>query len=387
MELDPPQKALIFDPVYTGHHLRFVSWVFECFHSAGYKVFFASSKATFESEEYKILLKRYEANFQTIKFQCHTAPGGIGRLDKPWELLKLLMKTDADMVWIPYLDDVFYVFGIIGIVLKKIGWRFPAMHGILMYCGFAHSKRQGGRLRKIKELICRSIIKFGPFSRVFLIDDVAFQYLNLRMNTNRILNCPDPAEKFEFESAVSFRGKLKIPCDAKVIGAFGLLDKNKGIDRLVCSFLNRKKSDREYLLLMGRLEHELEISLTKMIRDGGNQRIIIVNRFVDEQELLEGMATIDVVAVLYPYHLTSASFLVRAAAAGKPILASNVGWIGSVMKKYKLGYMCDVLDESSLNKGLDWAFGNPDKDCPDAPIFAAQNSVERFKQLILESVE
>ncbi len=90
----------------------------------------------------------------------------------------------------------------------------------------------------------------------------------------------------------------------------------------------------------------------------------------------------DVIAAVYPQHTGSASIVIRAAAAGRPVLGSDYGWIGRTIEKHGLGLACRPSDESSILRGISWAFRCPEVDEQRAHAFAWQNSVERFTQVI-----
>jgi glycosyltransferase involved in cell wall biosynthesis len=377
------KTVCIFDPDFEGHHLKYVDILVDCYYSKGYDVVFASQCETFESDEYKLILEKNENKYSKIRFTSRGRGYLSLRFDKSWRLFMLLMKRTPDILWVPYLDSLFYVFGFLAIGMKLLGYSFPVSYGILMKCDFAHKENRASFSRKIKEMLCKSIIKHGPFSRIFLIDEVAFNYLRADIKTDKLFLSPDPVDDSNLLIMPSMRQDLGIPDEAKVIGTFGLLGEGKGVDLLVNAFLNRIQGENEYLLLMGKQCASLRLKMDRLINRNSNaDKIIMIDRFVSDEELLAGINSVDVVAVTYTEHTGSASFLIRAAMAGKPVLGSRVGWIGYIMNKYRLGLSCDVRHEPSLMEGIEWAFGDPDKDNPDAKLFAAQNTQDSFKEVV-----
>ena len=65
-----------------------------------------------------------------------------------------------------------------------------------------------------------------------------------------------------------------------------------------------------------------------------------VDRFLSEDELVRELRTCDVVLAPYPDHVGVSGVLLWAAAAGKPIITQKTGWIGHVVQKEQLGFVC-----------------------------------------------
>jgi glycosyltransferase involved in cell wall biosynthesis len=378
------ENVLIFDASFGGHHLKYVEILLNGFHEMGYEVYFASSVKTFQSLEYGLLLQKHEHIFNKIIIPVVSVGGYAGMIERSFRLFMLLFRHKWDMVFLPYLDGLLYLFGPVGSIMQLLGWRLPPTRGILLCCDFIYPENRHIKSQQLKEWLFKKIAKAGPLEKIFLIDEFAYEYLSKESKCPHVSLCPDPVEYMEPADKESVLSKLGIPPNAKVVGAFGLLSSGKGVDRLVQAFLERRPGVREYMLLMGKQTVELKSKLSGLLKGhSARNNVIIINRFVDDVELLSAISAVNVVAVTYPYQAASASFLIRAAAAGRPVLASNTGWIGNIMKKYRLGHSCSVLDEVSLLAGLDWAFENPENDCPDATAFAAKHTIEYFKSAVL----
>jgi glycosyltransferase involved in cell wall biosynthesis len=379
------EKILIFGSGTGGHHLKYSAICIEAFHENGHEVSFASSRQTFKSPEYDLVLKCRERKFKAIKYAALSAGPLTVRFEKSWRLLMLLLRHKHDIVFIPYLDNIFYIFGMVGIIMKLFGRRFPEMYGILFNCDFAYPEKQNIIVKKLKKRLFKNIVASGIFRKVLLIDEIAFSYIQADMNMQGLYLCPDPVECPQPVDRRSVKLKLGVPEEAKIIGVFGLINEDKGVDRLVGAFLARGPKSNEYLLLMGKQTTGLQLKIEQILINNVNysKHIVIVNRFVDDEELLSSISSVDVVAVTYPYHMGSASFLIRAAAAKKPVLGSNTGWIGRIMTKYRLGHSCNAAEESGLMTGLDWAFDKPQDYCQDAEEFASEHTVAKFKEIII----
>ena len=96
---------------------------------------------------------------------------------------------------------------------------------------------------------------------------------------------------------------------------------------------------------MGKLSSEIrrliEDEMKAAVQDG---RLIVIDQYVSHEQFCLGLNAADVICTPYPRHIGSSGIVVRAAAIGKPILASNYGWVGAVVSTFELGTTCSVSD-------------------------------------------
>jgi hypothetical protein len=107
------------------------------------------------------------------------------------------------------------------------------------------------------------------------------------------------------------------------------------------------------VLLVGRatppIRELLQTRYDQLIRQ---QRIVVVDRYVSDDELGAAFFAADVVAVTHPRQIGSSGTLVRAAAAERYLLTSDFGWVGWVTKLFQLGSAVDVVDAGALTAAL-----------------------------------
>jgi glycosyltransferase involved in cell wall biosynthesis len=88
------------------------------------------------------------------------------------------------------------------------------------------------------------------------------------------------------------------------------------------------------------------------LRDGGNVQVVHRDGFVtdDEMHALFGCASL----VLMPYqrHVGSSGVLVRAAAAGVPVLCQRYGMLGQLVEDRRLGLTVDTGSPEAIAAGL-----------------------------------
>jgi glycosyltransferase involved in cell wall biosynthesis len=364
-------KILIFEPEYIGHYLQYVSYIIDAYHSQRHKIILATTKEAILSEQYKEFLFSKKEKFGVIKFSKLFSRKNkhLNRLFYSLVLKKLAKKIKPDLIFIPFLDSIFFSYSLFG--SKKIKTEGILFRGEYIYPPFTLKK-------KIKQILTTLIINHGPFPRILCLDELNYNYLIKKQKKDILDLCPDPVENFKIDKKIA-RKKLNLTLNAKILGCVGSIDKRKGIDLLIKAIIKRKSKQNEYLLLVGGQNKDI-INLTDKYQ---NKNIISINKFVSQKDFLFSMAAMDIVAVVHPQHIGSSGTLIQAAAAEKPVLGSNFGWIGHMMKKYQLGYSCNVQNEDELIKGVDWAFSNPGFNKIKAKEFAEQNTVDKFKKKIL----
>ena len=78
----------------------------------------------------------------------------------------------------------------------------------------------------------------------------------------------------------------------------------------------------------------------------------MIDRFLDTADFAAAIGAMDVVATPYPRHIGSASIVIRAAAAGRPVLGGTFGWIGWAVTRFGLGRTVDVADPDAFAAAL-----------------------------------
>ena len=382
-------RVLVFEPCYRGHFMVCASLVVDAFSSRGHDVVFCSTAEAFRSPEYESRFCPLEGKFDRVSLDGITIEGSLRCKESISKaLIVTVMEGRYDVVFVPYLDSFIYASWPLLVAaqhLRSMGTRFA---GILMHCDFAHGDcRRPWPVRFAKDVACRVLLRYGPFQRVYLIDEIAFEYLRRRVPTGRISLCPDPVDYAPGSDGGRAREQLGIGRNARVVGMFGLLNEGKGVDRVVQTFQARPKAGQGVLLLMGNQSPALKTKLSAWgVAEGARSDVVVIDRFVSDRELAMGLSACDVVAVPYIGHVGSASFLIRAVAAGLPVLGCHAGWIGHVTRKYGLGKTCDPCDPDSLAEGLSWCFDKPILDGPNAAAFLRQHDIAVFRDRILECV-
>jgi|TARA_B100001964_G_scaffold200647_1_gene227872 glycosyltransferase involved in cell wall biosynthesis len=138
------------------------------------------------------------------------------------------------------------------------------------------------------------------------------------------------------------RKKLKLPLDIKIIVYIGYLRNLKGFDIMIDALHKvMEKHPNTYLLLSGQIGKGIDI----------NQKNVIYRKFTNRQDVVSGINAADV-AILpnpdnnfarycFPYKI------VEYMACNAPIVATDVGDVSLLLRKYK-GSLCKPDDSEDL---------------------------------------
>jgi glycosyltransferase involved in cell wall biosynthesis len=143
------------------------------------------------------------------------------------------------------------------------------------------------------------------------------------------------------------------PADALNLLFFGLIRPYKGLEDLVRAFelLDDQEVKRYWLTVVGETWEgwDLPIRLIQVSRH--RARITLVNRFVDDDEVIAYFAAAD--AVILPYHRSSASSPAHVAMSnGLPLVITAVGGLPEAVADYKGAILVPPRDPVALRDAI-----------------------------------
>ena len=378
-------RVLIAEYNYAGHHLAFVGYLLPALLAAGYRVTIAIPDEGFRSADYQAHLMPF-----ADQFECHSLGAmPIGRRfsntrQRIDSVAAAVKATAPDQILLPSADSITYG--------HPLGTRRArAILGHDIPCAVClHSGHAGRGIRRIGQMARDAFepfaIRLAPWQRINFLNPLVYSDLvSSRPDLiSRIGTIPNPnppnIDLDRFES----RRALGIPEEGRYIVIAGSLQLLwKGIERLLDAFsrMNRAKSDR--LLLAGRITPPL-LALLNNAYAGEVSRgeIVTINQFLSEEEMAWVISSADLVAVPYPRFARVSGILLRALAAGRPVLTDNCGWIGHVTKSFELGWTCDVKNADQFCDALSAALeDSADYTQSDgARLLRQYHLVENFQQ-------
>lgn len=383
------RKVLIYDSRHEGHHLLCVKYVASVFLEKGYEVVYATHPDTVTSEQFKYFLASIQNRLTIVFIPIKLKPriNSIRIILETLNIMVMIYRQKVDSVFLPWMDPAFYTLGTFGWAL--IPRMRGKIEGIFFKGDYAYGSKNLTYRQKFKRFLATVVMRGGYFSRVLFLDALGYEFhrnRNARSATVATL-CPEYLEDRAFQLSPSGLGKdWGVPLGAKLLGSVGVLDERKGTHLLIQAFrgfvnANPQSTDNCYLLLAGKLS----LGVRALVANADDPRIIVVDRFLTDDELTAAIGLCDVVAVPYMRHAGSSQILIRAAAQHKPVLASDYGTVGFLARKYQLGKVVNVSSYGELMDGISWAFEHPTANTDLCTWFAEQNTVVEFCKAVAES--
>ena len=202
----------------------------------------------------------------------------------------------------------------------------------------------------------------------------------------------DPIKSYVIspEARAAFREKHGIPADKKVYLNFGFLDDRKGIEVFLkaCGQLPPSEHAHMCLVLAGPIAPAYLPQIEKAIAQVPSLQFITLFGYLPAQEVQICFELADVALMLYQGHFGMSSVLVRAAMAGKPMLGTDLGMIGDLIRSRSLGMAVDATDYLVVGNALRQIQTDGMQFHPAALQRVAQeNSVQSFGDTIARCIE
>jgi glycosyltransferase involved in cell wall biosynthesis len=347
-------RVLIFEPDHTGHHLTYVRLLIESLLPLRVDVTLSLGQQAFGSVEFEQQVKQFEGRLkfdrlpvlvqgQPIKFMCANSAN----------FLETVRRVAPDHVMVPYADGLTQ-----GLGLRRVwfGGKLPrsmTSEALMMRGAFAYPRSRWRQ--RASALFSLWTTDLSPWDRLHLLDPIPYDMVQNRGGglAARAHLIPDPVPPPRVTDRVQARQMLGLATAGRYLGCAGVLDERKGIDKLIRAAASAKLGDDDRLLLLGSLSpgirQLLNTEYSGLVNSG---RIVVLDRYATDLEFEAAITAMDLVCTTYPRHTGSVSIAIRAAAAGRAVLASDWGWLGLVVPRFGLGWTCDATSVESLIQAI-----------------------------------
>ena len=164
-----------------------------------------------------------------------------------------------------------------------------------------------------------------------------------------LLHVPMPDTKRIDKAAA--RALLGIPGDARVIGVLGEHSDRKGTLEILRAW-PKDMSEGTTLLILGQLSESIRSELATRPEEISGGRIIVHDGFLSNERFRAGFMASDVITTLYPKHHGISGITVEAAGFLIPVLGSDHGANGLMIRENGLGETVDARDPRILRSAL-----------------------------------
>jgi glycosyltransferase involved in cell wall biosynthesis len=317
---------------------------------------------------------------------------GLAQARAEWHLLvKYARQEQADEVLLMYFDHLqpaFFLskplpFDVSGILFR------PSFHYADWGQGPKTIREQLQSFRK--KWLLRALLVRPELKNLFSLDPFAVQPINQWARRSVAHYLPDPVATRNVSALKisELRQDLDIEPSRRVALVFGLLDERKGIEPLMQAFakMSAKEQANWCVLLVGPLTEQMRAVIDTVLPTLTNVQVIRRHEFVADEVIQPFFAVADVVTVLYQQHVGMSAVLVRASAAGRPVLASGYGLVGQLVKTKQLGRIVDATNIDAIAEAL-LAFGQGawTANANEMRNFANQNRAENFASTIFNQL-
>lgn len=246
-----------------------------------------------------------------------------------------------------------------------------------------------------ERLMLAMILRQPHLHRLLCLDPFAVEALNKGAFESKAVVLADPVERAVSQASVSeLRSRSNIGGQRKVFLLFGELSGRKGVEQMLdaIALLPGTLCQTLCFLLVGRCDLATKRqfqSKIAQVRSAQPVQIIEQYEFISEQAVQDYFQLTDVVLAPYQKHIGMSGILLQAAAAKKPVLSSNYGLMGELVRRYQLGLAVDSTQPIELMQALSSFLQAPAShfySLEKMEQFVQQNTVEQFASTILSTV-
>jgi glycosyltransferase involved in cell wall biosynthesis len=154
------------------------------------------------------------------------------------------------------------------------------------------------------------------------------------------------------------RRRLGLPEAGRYIGLQAIIDERKAIPEFIAAFRAGTSNAEHRLLLAGRFDPRTSVAVRQANDDLiATGRLLLLDRYLNEDEADWALGALDVVCAPYRRFDALSTVVLRAVAMGRPVLCDDRGWCGEVVRRFGLGWSCDILAPHSFSATVGTALG------------------------------
>lgn len=249
------------------------------------------------------------------------------------------------------------------------------------------------KLNSVRKKWMLQLILRKPFVKnVFSLDKKAAEVIERLGGTANVLPISDPVKSYENspELVATLKNKLKINSEKRVFLLFGFLDERKGIEKVVEAVLQLSVIEKQsiQIILAGAIEADYQKKIEDLISNNNLSGVFTtVFKEIRGESIQHFFEMSDYVLALYQHHVGMSQILVRAAISQKPLISSDFGLMGEIVREKHLGETVNSTDPDKIalavRKAVDKGIT---ADSVAMKSFAEQNSTQAFAETIFGNI-
>ena len=400
-------KIMLFDLVVGGHHGSYIQHLVEYWldreQTAELSLVVSPDFCSIHADVCQLIFEAETDNIDlvTISPEELAQLNGGSKLDRhlrgirEWDLLcKYAKSLEIDHCLIMYFDTSWLPL----ILGKKAPCSFSGIYfrPTLHYRHFAnYSPQWQSKFSQWREKFTwMRMVQHPQLENILCLDPFAVEHLQSSSQQVNLVHLPDPVEIYDNcdLSTAELKSKMGIENDRLVFLLFGALTERKGVNQVLdaIALLPSEVSQKVSLLLAGPISQgfkpQVEAKIA-LVSQSHPVQIIVRDEFLSEGDIQPYFQVADIILAPYQKHIGMSAITVRAAAAQKPLICSDFGLMGEVVREHQLGLTVDSSNPQAIADGMKECLSKSPNELGDRQKmldFATQNSVSNFARTIAE---
>lgn len=393
-------RLLLFDPYSGGHHGDHLLWLAEAWRARALPGRLVLSLASATLDEHPALRSlagptpagRVDLDVLLGAEAVQEAPSLVASARHHVRLVQgVLARLAPERFFAMYLDHAQ-----VALALRRRAG--PTRCSGLLFRPDLHLASAPGlraRLRRArKRALLRALMSSPGFETLFTLDPTAVPALQALAPGCPIVAVPDPAHADAPSlSAGAVRARYGVDAGRRLFVLPGALDDRKGIFLVLDALatLPAETQQRLAIVFAGHAPPAAADRFAQALASTGRgtaAHLVWDRRFLPGPELQALVAAADVVLAPYQHHVGSSGIVMRAAAAGRPLVAQAEGLMGWQVRTHHLGQTVASGDRNALAHALAEGVRDPEAglDARAAAGFASGHTVEAYTSAILEGL-
>jgi len=270
--------------------------------------------------------------------------------------LKLASEMDVDAV---FLTDIEFLTA--SLVLKRYRKRLPLVVMHVNAANFTFERYVGSFAKKCYKVVQREVFKSTlgkEIKAIVVLGKWHEEQLRGQLGLSDDFPIEVIADAADDRPVMVARGearkRLGIEFDGPIFLFLGILRKDKGIECLIKAVRYVKSCDLRLVIAGAAKEYSEEYLAGLVEREGVRDKVVLVPRYIKEEEMPVYYGACDAVVFPYPASYTGGSgpLMKGACTYRRPVVATDVSEMGRLVREHNIGVVTASDDPEALAEGM-----------------------------------
>lgn len=346
-------KVLLFEQWHGGHYFNYLDHLIPPLSRIATEVVVLVNKSAPHVDNYAIKVSKHRdiANVTIHEALTPLNPNlnAYTRIAAARALFSAISKFKPDYTLVPSADAQIMPLS----ALSRVGCLPRAYReGLETTVHYGYATAPQSLAQKFKKALYDASYASVPVRKLNFVNFLYYERFRREhpLLNRRISLVADPVPKPRFLlSGVEARLALGIPADGQYVGLVGSLDERKAIPELLAAFCRPQVPRHARLLLAGRLAEAYRTLIFDNYDDlVRQQRLILLDRYLTDEELIHGYSAINVATPVYYSFPGLASLALKALSANRLCIVNDFGWCAEVVRRFGCGLVTDISNVNQL---------------------------------------